>query len=76
MDGDGQGLNGDGQRGATAMDGVVGRQLTAQRQLDGKGPHHGSLTVMEGKGWCERNDNEPQVQRQWTATDGAMTTQQ
>jgi hypothetical protein len=37
--------------------------------------HDGSLTVMDGEGRHESNGDEPRAQRQWTAMNGAMTTQ-
>jgi hypothetical protein len=46
-----------------------------QMQLDGKRWHDGSLMVMDGEGRHKRNGDEPQVQWQWTAMDGALTTQ-
>ena len=38
-----------------AMDDVARRQWMARRQLDGKGRHDSSLTVMDDKGRRERN---------------------
>ena len=40
-----------------AMDNVARWRWTAQWQLNNKGRHDSSLTVLDGKGWRERNGN-------------------
>ena len=49
--------DGDSLIATVAMDDVARRRWTARRQLDGKGRHDSSLTVMDGEGLRERNGN-------------------
>jgi hypothetical protein len=58
-------IDGDGRRGATAMDGAARRQWTARRQLDGEERRDGDLTMMDDE---ERRKRDGDVD---TAGDGS-----
>ncbi len=48
-------MDGDGRRGATAMDGTALRRWTVRWQLDGKEWRDGDLTTMDDEECCNRD---------------------